>query len=304
MSSQNINVYVDSPALREKHHKEQKRNYISLSLTGFFFGIAATLFTITHFINFGYSGIDSNELGIILNNGEKNIFYPVPKEQNASLVKKRTFNEDGTSTLTKKIIIPSGNRIVFIKKTTPKMENFNNCSVTNISHHHALTSAHCGEVGEKVYVYVKQKDGEEKRFPIGKITKSLEDRGIDAAIIKYYKRAEPEVDKINTDYSSLQVGDALTYNGATSSGSHGRILKIPPLPPEPPYNVEKGIDNRKTLVISDALVQPGDSGGPIYNSKGEVIGLIKLRDSSGTNKFVSMAEIYRAEKEFFDNLEK
>ena len=76
------------------------------------------------------------------------------------------------------------------------------------------------------------------------------------------------------------------------------------MPPEPPYNVRNGIDNRKTLVISDALVQPGDSGGPIYNSKGEVVGLIKLRDSSGTNKFVSMAEIYRAEKDFFDKLEK
>lgn len=304
MSSQNINVYVDSSALREKHHKEQKRNYISLSLTGFFFGIAATLFTITHFINFGYSGIDSNELGIILNNGEKNVFYPVPKEQNATVVKKRTFNEDGTSTSSRKIIIPSGNRIVFIKKSTPEMENFNNCSVTNISSQYALTSAHCGKEGEKVYVYAKNKDDKEERFVVGKIVKSLDDRGIDAAIIKYYKRAEPEVDKINTDYSSLQVGDALTYNGATSSGGHGRILKLPSLPPEPSYNVKNGIDNRKTLVISDALVQPGDSGGPIYNSKGEVVGLIKLRDSSGTNKFVSMAEIYRAEKDFFDNLEK
>lgn len=304
MTPNNINVYVDSPVLREKRYKDQKRNYISLSLTGFFFGIAATLFVIAHFVSFGYSGINSSELGVILNNGEKNVFYPVPKEQNATVVKKRTFNEDGTSTSSRKIIIPSGNRIVFIKKATPEMENFNNCSVTNISSRYALTSAHCGKEGEKVYVYAKNKDDKEERFVVGKIVKSLDDRGIDAAIIKYYKRAEPEVDKINTDYSSLQVGDALTYNGATSSGGHGRILKLPSLPPEPPYNVKNGIDNRKTLVISDALVQPGDSGGPIYNSKGEVVGLIKLRDSSGTNKFVSMAEIYRAEKDFFDKLKK
>src|SRR5215469_1846425 len=81
--------------------------------------------------------------------------------------------------------------------------------------------------------------------------------------------------------SNLEIGDTIIANGnpfglsdAMTTGIVSRIGRSLPIP--------AGGFTIPNVVQTDALVNPGDSGGPLFNTRGEVIGMNTA--PTGTNK--------------------
>lgn len=69
----------------------------------------------------------------------------------------------------------------------------------------------------------------------------------------------------------LAIGNGLGYEPSLNEGIHGRLDRI--------FDPGRH-DEMQHLIQSDAAVNPGNSGGPLINSRGEVVGINKLLDNA------------------------
>jgi S1-C subfamily serine protease len=95
------------------------------------------------------------------------------------------------------------------------------------------------------------------------------------------------------DSSSVKVGDAVTGvgnaggAGGTPSAAAGKVLALN-------QSITAGDDNGANaeklpnVIVSDAPIQAGDSGGPLYNSKDQIIGIDTAANTSGSSQGFSI----------------
>ncbi|MFO1115489.1 MAG: trypsin-like peptidase domain-containing protein [Beijerinckiaceae bacterium] len=123
-------------------------------------------------------------------------------------------------------------------------------------------------------IYVALSDG--SRVPATLVGKSL---NFDIALIKVDVGRPLPVAKIG-DSSKLKVGDRVVAIGNplgfSSSASTGIISQ---------FHRDVGLSNYDNLIQTDATINQGNSGGPLYNMYGEVIGVneaIYTRNKGGS----------------------
>jgi len=111
------------------------------------------------------------------------------------------------------------------------------------------------------------------------------DDRLDIAVLRIKGKTLPRLQI--SDYMDLSIGDDLYAVGA---------------PKDMPYTLTKGILSAKerkidgfSYIQSDASLNPGNSGGPLLNEKGEVIGVntMKIIDAEGIGLAIPMKEVVR-----------
>lgn len=154
-----------------------------------------------------------------------------------------------------------------------------------IAPHRALTAGHCGNVGQPVL------DGKENR--IGSIVANRIDQGVDIAVIALDPQLRAQVDAI--DWSgSFHRGQPVTKQGVTTGFGSGTVID-----PTPTMRDANGFDlappfliNHVTVSISSTLVaRPGDSGGPIREAGGRIVGIMSAASSDNTSVFTPVAAL-------------
>ncbi|WP_298869222.1 trypsin-like peptidase domain-containing protein [uncultured Gimesia sp.] len=93
-------------------------------------------------------------------------------------------------------------------------------------------------------------------------------RGMDAGLVKLVENDEIEIDKLPQvkmgDISKLESGEWVIATGHPNGYQSGRA---------PVVRLGRVISRKKHLIQTDCTLIGGDSGGPLFNMKGEVIGI-------------------------------
>ena len=153
------------------------------------------------------------------------------------------------------------------------------CTLTVINPNYGITSGHCGEVGDPVRAINR----EGQSIFIGNITHDLLPEGggdetIDVAVVAFTRDVVGFADEVRQDLPD--VGDTVSIFGQRSKGSQGHVLDI---------------DNAEAIkspnFLTDALVRSGDSGGPVYDENGRVLGIVQFSFDSGVSGIAPMKSI-------------
>ena len=150
-----------------------------------------------------------------------------------------------------------------------------------------LTSAHVIEDGDNVVVTiyngqdynakVVKRFGEKKDIALLKIEPTFE--------LKTVKFGDSE--KVKVGQKVLAIGNPFGFNGTLTQGIISRI------------------DYVKNRIQTDAAINPGSSGGPLLNNKGEIIGInqaIYNPDNNISNIGIGFAIPINSIKEYLNNL--
>lgn len=167
----------------------------------------------------------------------------------------------------KKIHIGVGSRIVVNSMETHGEAH---CTITPYTTGYALTSGHCVEKSDEHH------DPEDKKgsyvtseingisVGIGDVVNSyMKSDGVDVALIKLNDGVIMDDMVISNTYDDIEMGSKVTLYGSTSVLSQGMIVS------------RRVVFDAAVNNYTDALIQPGDSGGTVINSDGTVVGLIK-----------------------------
>ena len=149
-----------------------------------------------------------------------------------------------------------------------------------------LTSAHVIEDGDNVVVTiyngqdynakVVKRFGEKKDIALLKIEPTFE--------LKTVKFGDSE--KVKVGQKVLAIGNPFGFNGTLTQGIISRI------------------DYVKNRIQTDAAINPGSSGGPLLNNKGEIIGInqaIYNPDNNISNIGIGFAIPINSIKEYLNN---
>jgi len=93
-------------------------------------------------------------------------------------------------------------------------------------------------------------------------------RGMDAGLVKLVENDEIEIDKLPQvkmgDTSKLKLGEWVIATGHPNGYQAGRA---------PVVRLGRVVSRKKHLIQTDCTLIGGDSGGPLFNMKGEVVGI-------------------------------
>lgn len=136
-----------------------------------------------------------------------------------------------------------------------------------------VTNKHVvSEEGEKYIAIIKGNDGTERKLDVEKITR---DPFNDLALVKVNANDLKPVemgdsDKLKVGQKVIAIGNALGEfeNTVTTGVVSGLGRGISPI--DPSTGVAEKLDD---LIQTDAAIVPGNSGGPLVNSSGQVIGM-------------------------------
>ncbi len=145
-----------------------------------------------------------------------------------------------------------------LKKVTPSVVSVAGGSGVVVSEDgYVLTVAHVGmRAGRRVRV----------TFPDGKRVRGITlgiDRGVDAGLIKLDGDGPYPFAKMGTS-KELQVGQWCIVLGYPVSFERGKA---------PAVRIGRVLSNRGTAVVTDCTIMGGDSGGPLFDMRGNVIGI-------------------------------
>ena len=93
-------------------------------------------------------------------------------------------------------------------------------------------------------------------------------RGMDAGLVKLVENDEIDIDKLPQvkmgDISKLKLGEWVLATGHPNGYQAGRA---------PVVRLGRVVSRKKHLIQTDCTLIGGDSGGPLFNMKGEVVGI-------------------------------
>lgn len=158
------------------------------------------------------------------------------------------------------------------------------CTLTVINPNYGITAGHCGNIGDVVRAINKNNQG----IYIGNITHDLlpenyddemkVDGSLDVAVIAFTRDVVGFADEVNWELPA--VGDTVSIFGQRSKGSQGHVL-----------NLDGVKDSKVPSFTTDALVRSGDSGGPVYDENGRIVGIVQYSFESGVSGVTPMKNI-------------
>lgn len=158
------------------------------------------------------------------------------------------------------------------------------CTLTVINPNYGITAGHCGNIGDVVRAINKNNQG----IYIGNVTHDLLpenyddemkiDGSLDVAVIAFTRDVVGFADEVNWELPT--VGDTVSIFGQRSKGSQGHVL-----------NLDGVKDSKVPSFTTDALVRSGDSGGPVYDENGRIVGIVQYSFESGVSGVTPMKNI-------------
>lgn len=234
---------------------------------------------------------DNEKITNVKGSYSRDFYHPevVEPDSNNSLIQYDGF--------TGKLGVKSGARILFQEK--PDSPGLSICTITVISPEYALTAGHCGssKYGNKDYTIEYQEDGQKKSTTVAHIqenwrmdeSKNPFSSRMDVTLLKF---ADGIYGVTNTGHDvsphSLHNGDKVTTYGTVSGANYGHIV-----------SKDQFVDNKSVLkdnstTIMNNIIHKGDSGGPVYNDQGEVVGIINFYfTTNGQSGMTSIDKIFR-----------
>lgn len=142
------------------------------------------------------------------------------------------------------------------------------CSGALIAKDTTLTAAHCVDRLYNVYLnYGKQEIS---------ATVVYMNPSSDLAILKHKEITNLPILTIKSNDKNLQVGEELATIGHPSPSS---VFGRTPFSKDYTYLMSRGILSKKTKkeIISDMSMSPGNSGGPVFSSDGDLVGVVSRK---------------------------
>ena len=144
------------------------------------------------------------------------------------------------------------------------------------------------------YIGVKKNNKEE--YALAKLSKV--DEGHDVCIIEIYENKKSEFKMVPVkrliEFDKLERGDRVTALGTPRSlegyASSGSINYLGLAENDP--DIIKYLDADTKVIIHDATIDHGSSGGPLFDKSGNLIGLNTLGIGSGMNIYISVSADY------------
>lgn len=141
------------------------------------------------------------------------------------------------------------------------------CTLTVIHPNYGITAGHCADKGD----IVDAVNREDKRYHIGTVTddllvgeynESIPEGSLDVAVVTFNDTVTGVADGVALHLP--EVGDTVSVFGQRSKGSQGHV-----------YNLDGVYDTRAPAFLTDALVRGGDSGAPVYDENGRILGIVQ-----------------------------
>lgn len=162
-----------------------------------------------------------------------------------------------------RVFVHSGAEIAITKPTG----GMSTCTLTVIHPNYGITAGHCAEKGD----IVDAVNREDKRYHIGTVTddllvgeynESIPEGSLDVAVVTFNDTVTGVTDGVALYLP--EVGDTVSVFGQRSKGSQGHV-----------YSLDGVHDTRVPAFLTDALVRGGDSGGPVYDENGRILGIVQ-----------------------------
>ena len=177
-------------------------------------------------------------------------------------------------------IVHSGAKI---SNETSNGTSVSNCTMTVITPKYGITSGHCAETGELITGYSKYGRKAEIGIVVEDYMPENQDNIpnnnlVDVALIKFHDNIKGAQDSIFNEYP--RKGSSVSILGHRSKGSQGHVVET-----------KDPNQRQRNIILTDALVRPGDSGGPVYDSKGNIIGIVEYSYNTGESGITPIVDV-------------
>lgn len=152
-----------------------------------------------------------------------------------------------------------------------------------------LTAAHVVARGVKLEATTLiLKDGGIEEGQTVEVIPLAVDYGQDAAVLMVRRQnSVPPAVPLRCDWP-VHTGDFIYHFGQTSGISYGKVSGVH-------IHVNLKRNRPVTVIETTAQAQPGDSGGPVLDSEGRLIGIVVMRNvRSGSMLFVHLKDVVEA----------
>ena len=182
-----------------------------------------------------------------------------------------------------RVFVHSGAKLTITRPTG----DVSTCTLTVIHPNYGITAGHCVDKGD----IVDAVNRENKRYHIGTVIddllvgeydESIPEGSIDAAVVAFNENVIGVTDRVALHLP--EVGDTVSVFGQRSKGSQGHV-----------YSLDGVHDTRTPAFLTDALVRGGDSGGPVYDENGRILGIVQY-SLGGLSGITPMKTICESER--------
>lgn len=157
------------------------------------------------------------------------------------------------------------------------------CTLTVINPSYGITAGHCADIGS----IIEAVNNDNQRYPIGTVTHNLlttkqdgeiAEGAIDVAVVTFSKNVTGYAEEIKPTWP--KIGDTVSIYGQRSKGSQGHVISL-----------DEVNASREPSFATDALVRNGDSGGPVYSERGQLLGIVQYSTTEGVSGIAPIKNI-------------
>lgn len=264
-------------------------------VTAIFIAIALTTVSLASIVTYrlileNHSPSANETITHVSSSGEEKFYIPKSLHPNSESVLIHENNKSG------KIEVESGVKIYISKNGLQGILSgqYTSCTLTVINGSYGLTAGHCAHdmsINKELYIKVNN-NGDSSYLKLGNSIEYYNSNNpkvigeVDVMVIKFKDYIQGKTLGFKYD-EKIDNGDNVTTYGATSGAQFGKIDDTGIYP-----KLKHIFGDIKVMFISNTS-RKGDSGGAVYNSSGEVIGIISFITPSGETGVVSNSEILR-----------